>query len=254
MQLTEETILDLINKSIENAFMQFEEKFEKNMSSRMNIMSNSFEYIVKALESSGIATNNIDKGKITWQTDMKNIIYELINIDNISFPSYNSVLKRIYIKMRNVYGIVIDQLRKEYRDKYGLDHNPDALDAISDDAVSRKVFESTLRGLFPTGYWSCKSGVIDDEYIEYKGANETQIERVMKIIMPLASKNRDSSEEFEETFNKVYKRMDCCWGNLQTRYKNINNTVEDPDKIILVATNPNVFRKFKRCVRQLLDE
>lgn len=245
-----EIINNAVQETLNKMFSEFESKIEVNMTNKMNVMSNSFAYIVKVLEDSGIATSNIDKHKISWQTDMKNIAYELIHINKEEFPTYNSVLKAVYLKLRNVYGIVLDQLRKEYKDRYGLDYFPDALEAVSDDKTSRDLFEMVLRGLFPQDYWSHKDGVIDDEYSEIK----TQEEIVRDIIKPLAEKYNDATKGYNKTFRVVYKRMGCSWSNLQTRYKNSNNLKTTPQKLTIVINNQDVFRKFKKCVRELLDE
>lgn len=107
-----------------------------------------------------------------------------------------------------------------------------------------------LRGLFPENYWSHKDGVIADEYTEVK----TQEEIVRDIIKPLAEKYNDTTKGYNKTFRIVYKRMGCSWSNLQTRYKNSNNLKTTPQKLTIVTNNQDVFRKFKKCVRELLDE
>lgn len=152
--------------------------------------------------------------------------------------------------MRNVYGIVIEQLRKEYRDKYGRDSLPEALEAISEDKTSRDLFETILRGLFPKGYWNHEDDTADDNYNECK----TQEEIVRDLIKPLAEKYNDLSKGYNKTLRVVYKRMDCSWSNLQTRYKNNNNLKTIPQKMTIVINNQSVFRKFKKCVNELLDE
>lgn len=243
---------NVVKETLQEMFAEFENTFEKSMSNKMNVMSNSFLYISKMLEDSGVMSANIDKDKLSWQTDMQNIIYELIQINKTEFPTCNSVIKAIYIKMRNVYGIVLDQLRKEYRDRYGLDYYPNALEAVADDEVARKVFESILRDLFPDNYWSYKVGVVDDTYTREPA--QTQEDIVRSIIKPLAEKYDDKSKGYNRTFRIVYQKMDCAWSNLQTRYKKNNNLKTTPQKLTIVINNPRVFREFKKCVRELLDE
>lgn len=245
-----EMINDAVRTTLTEMFSEFENKVDANITNKMNVMSNSFAYIAKILEDSGIATSNIDKHKISWQTDMKNIAYELIHINREEFPTYNSVLKAVCLRMRNVYGIVLEQLRKEYRDRYGLDYFPDTLEAVSDDKISRELFETILRGLFPEDYWSHRDGVVDDKYTEVK----TQEDVVRDLIKPLAEKYNDTTKGYAKTFRVVYKRMGCSWSNLQTRYKNNNNLKTVPQKITIVINNKDVFRKFKKCIFELLDE
>lgn len=206
------------------------------------------------IEDSGIATAVVDKTKILWQTDMKNVVYELIGMDKETFPTYNAVLKAVYLKMRDNYGIVIDQIRKEYRDRYGLDYFPDAMEAIADDSVSRQIFETILRSFFPDDYWSHRDGVLDAECKKVKCVEKTTEDEIREIIRPLAEKYNDISKGWNMTFQIVYKNMDCSWSRLQIRYRKANNLKANPRKLTIVANNPAVFRKFKKTVHELLDK
>ena len=100
-------IRNIVNETVRHTlsemFSEFEQKTEKSIANTMNTTSNSFEYIAKMLENSGVFTSNIDKQKIAWQTDMKNVIYELMRMDKKSFPTYNSVIKLIYSTMWEKY-------------------------------------------------------------------------------------------------------------------------------------------------------
>lgn len=91
--ILKEMVNDAVEKTLSKMFREFENTITKNMTSKMNVMSNSFTYIAKVLENSGIATTCIDKKKISWQTDMKNTIYKLVSINKESSLTYNSVFK-----------------------------------------------------------------------------------------------------------------------------------------------------------------
>lgn len=246
----EEMISNTVEKTITEMFSRFENRFETNMANKMNVMSNSFAYITKMLEDSGIASTNIDKRRITWQTDMKNIIYELVSINRSAFPSYNSVIKTVCLRMRDVYGVVIDQLRKDYRDKYNLDSSPDILEVISDNKTVKNLFETIIRGLLPKDYQFRDDNLSDDEYSD----RNRQEDAIKELIKPLAEKYNDSSKGYSKTLRVVYKHMDCSWTNLQTRYKNNNNLKTTPQKMTIITNNQYVFRKFKKCVQKLLDD
>ena len=237
-------------KIIIGEIKKFEERLRKELNTKLNMMGNSFEYIVKMLENSGMGLSVIDREKISWQSDMKNLVYELMKIDNDSFPTYNSVLKRVCLKLRDVYGIVIDQLRKEYKSKYGVDRASDVLEIISESNTEKDLFESVLRSLFPAGYWHHEDGVACADYSTEKAREVV----VRELIEPLAKKYNDSSKGYNKTFREVYKNMDCAWGNLQTRYKRVNRLKANPQKFTIVVNNPTVFKKFKRTVGELLDE
>lgn len=78
-------------------------------------------------------------------------------------------------------------------------------------------------------------------------------ELILKILVPLAIKRKDDSFGYAETFDLVCDKMDCSWGNLQTRYMNRNNLEEAPSKLTIIVSNANVLRKFKKTVRILLE-
>lgn len=242
-------IRQIIDDSVKSILNEMFTGFEHRVESRMNVMSNSFAYIENILKNSGIATSNIDKEKMTWQTDMKNLSYELMNVRKYDFPTYNSVMRTVYSKMRNVYGIVLEQIRKDYKDKYGLDYSPDVLEAIGDNKNIKNIFESILKGLFPDEYWCC-----GEKYSEDGVESKSREAMVRELIKPLAEKYDDHSKGYNKTLRIIYSRMDCSWSNLQTRYKKTNGLRAIPQKITIVINNPEVYRKFKKSVRELLDE
>lgn len=53
-----------------------------------------------------------------WQKRASETIKELMKTDKKNYPTFNSVLVPIYIRLRNVYGVVLDQLRKDFKYKY----------------------------------------------------------------------------------------------------------------------------------------
>ena len=143
-------------------------------------------------------------------------------VDKKNYPTFNSVLVPIYIQLRNVYEVVLDQLRKDFRYNNDTLRYPSAFEAISDDGMIRSIFDSLLIGLFPDDYF--KDEVLD--YIERSENGEevvladTPEEIILKIIAPLAIKRNDESYGYIETFELVCAHMQCSWGNLQIRYMN----------------------------------
>lgn len=181
------------------------------------------------------------------------MVKELMKTDKVKYPTFNSVLVPIYIKLRDVYGVVLEQLRKDFRNKYDTLRYPSAFEAISGDDAVRDTFDSILIGLFPDDYF------IDDalEIIERGEAvaySNSPSEVLKEIISPLALKNNDDSFGYSKTFEDVCENMDCSWSNLQTRYKNKNPTEDEPSKLTIIVTNDAVLRKFKKTVRDMLEK
>lgn len=188
-----------------------------------------------------------------WRRRASETIKDLMKTDKNSYPTFNSVLVPIYIKLRNVYGVVLDQLRKDFRYKYDMLRYPSAFEAISDDDTIRDIFDSLLIGMFPDDYF-------DDEVlsiIERGGALDCQKkpeELIMKILVPLAIKLDDDSFGYSRTFDMVCDNMDCAWHNLQTRFMKKNGLNELPSTLTIIVSNDNVLRKFKKTVRVMLEK
>lgn len=190
-----------------------------------------------------------------WMKRASEMIKELIKIDKIHYSSFNSVLVPIYIELRNKYGIVLDQLRKDYRYNNDTLRYPSAFEAISDDDMARSIFDSLLISLFPEEYF--KDNVLD--YIERSEngeeikLDESPEEAIIKFVTPLAVKKNDSSQGYIDTLEEIYSQMDCSWGNLQTRYMKKNNVISPPSKVTIIMSNDNVLKKFKKTLCTLLE-
>lgn len=188
-----------------------------------------------------------------WRKRASEMIKELMKVEKAKYPSFNSVLIPIYIKLRDVYGVVLEQLRKDFRNKYDTLRYPSAFEAISGDDTVRDIFDSILIGLFPDDYFIDETLEIIERG-EAVACNNSPDEVLKEIISPLALKNHDDSFGYSKTFEFVCENMECSWNNLQTRYKNKNHTENEPSKLTIIITNEAVFRKFKKTVRDMLEK
>lgn len=243
---------ELINKRIRELDAQYEFAVKQvaGLESAICDLKRYASYVIKTGDFSTYP-NRISGD--AWRRRISEMIKELMKVDKKQYPSVNSVLHTIYIQLRNVYGVVLEQLRRDFRYKFDTLRYPTAFEAISEDDTVRSIFESILFGLFPDEYF--KDEVL--ECIEGGGSIESETkpeEVILQLLVPLAVKRRDNSFGYAETFNLVCNSMDCSWGNLQTRYMNKHNLDDAPSKAILIVENANVLRKFKKTVRVLLDE
>ncbi|MDO4562211.1 MAG: hypothetical protein Q4C12_00095 [Clostridia bacterium] len=208
---------DLLNKRIKELDSLYEQAL-KQITGLQNTIVNLKKYAGYIVKSGDFTSVPSRMSNEAWRKRASEMIRELIKLDKKNYPTFNSVLYPIYIRLRDVYGVVLDQLRKDFRyDNYTLRY-PSAFEAISSDDVVREIFDSLLISLFPKDYF-------EDEVlsaIERGDAVECIIEQpeeiMMKIIAPLAIKNNDDSYGYINTFESVCDNMDCSWGNLQTRY------------------------------------
>lgn len=190
-----------------------------------------------------------------WIHKTQELIKDVAKI-NETYNTYKKVLTYGVTRLRNVYGVVIEQMRKDFSYKYDIGRRVGILEAISDDDTVRDIFFNIISEMMPSTYWS---NDIDD-VIKFEGNNiSTDVatnspeDIIRRMVEPLAEKMDDNSKGFNKTYRIIYNNMDCHWGNLQTRYMNSHNTQNVPSKLTIVANNPAVFRKFKQSVKELLD-
>lgn len=243
---------DLIKKRIKELDDQYEQAL-RQLAGLEKTIRDLKRYASNLVSTGDFTEKPMRMSNEAWKKRASETIKELMKTDKRNYPTFNSVLVPIYIRLRNVYGVVLDQLRKDYKYKYDTLCYPSAFEAISDDDTVRDIFDSILVGLFPDDY-------CDDEVLTYiEGGGEIACvqdqpeELILKILVPLAIKRKDDSFGYAETFDLVCERMDCSWGNLQTRYMNRNNLEEAPSKVTIIVSNANVLRKFKKTVRILLE-
>lgn len=243
---------DLINRRIKELDTQYEQAL-KQLAGLENAICELKKYAGYIIKTGDFSTQPNRISGEAWMKRTTEMIKELMRVDKKHYPSFNSVVAPIYIKLRNVYGIVLEQLRKDFRYKFDTLRSPSAFEAISEDDMVRSIFESILMGMFPEEYFHDE--VLD--IIEGGGSIECirkPEEVILQILAPLAIQRRDDSFGYADTFNTVCNRMDCCWGNLQTRYVNKHNSEDIPSKTVIIVENANVLRKFKKTVRVLLEE
>lgn len=239
---------------------------------RIKELRNQYDQTERQLYAIGESVNNLEKcasqiikadnfsnepiriSNKAWRRRASETIRELMRVDRVNYPTFDSVLISIYIKLRDVYGVVFDQLRKDYKYKYNMLCFPSAFEAISDDNTVRDIFDSLLVDMFPESYFNDEAIETLESRCESTNGEYLSEEMLIKIIQPLAIKMGDNSYGYINTFNHVCSQMDCSWSNLQTRYMNKNGLSEPPHISRIILDNVRVLRKFKRTTRIMIDQ
>lgn len=246
---------EVVDQRLKEVDAQYEQAL-RQLAGLNNTIINLHKYANHLINVGGFSARPKRLSNEAWRKRASEMIKELIKVDRKNYPTFNSVLVPIYIQLRNVYGVVLDQLRKDFRYNNNTLRYPSAFEAISDDDTVRSIFDSLLIDLFPENYFV-------DEVLDYieRGENGEEIaldeppeEIILKIIAPLAAKRNDESYGYVETYKLVCDNMPCSWKNLQTRYMSKNNVKEPPSKVAIITSNANVLRKFKKTVCALLED
>jgi len=237
-----QSILDEKFSSVENIIKSYEQRVDR----RIDGMANAFLYIQKSLDSGdpfrkARAINNSNDWKINAINNVKKII-----ADNQMHKPVGVVLKQVYTRMRNVYGIVFEQELKEYRDKYNVETKPSVLELINQKDTLRSLFDSILPSVANN---SDKTVVSTKTFPVVKKPCDTMRES----ISPLIHLYNDNTKGGNATYQKVYNNMSVGWDCRKTRYRNDHNLKNRPSKFKLVESDDKLLKLFVKTVNSMLN-
>lgn len=211
-------------------------------------------YINRLLDTGDFSIQTPATSNESWCNRAIEMVKELVKINRGKYPTDASVLTDVYRKMRDAYGIVLDQLRKEYRINNDTLRSVSTLEAIADNLSMRDIFDAILLDLFPRDYFN-------DNILEAANGNMNNntdcfedkdkiVALVRGVLESLKIKDNDTMN-YISIYSQALNRMPCHWDNLETRYMNKNPNNGKPTKMMLINTNPLVFNKFKSAVKTL---
>ena len=155
------------------------------------------------------------------------------------------VLRAVYTIMRNQYGIVFEEEKREYKEKYNTEHHVPTIDIIADKANLKSLFESILNGM-------------ENSHIavgQRKQAINTVIDPIASTIEPLIVKRQDKTKGGNNTYRKVYAAMGVgSWEMRRKRYQHIHKLKNIPSKKVLIRNDPKLLRSFCSAVNKMLAE
>lgn len=195
------------------------------------------------------ATIGKTTGEFAWKLEMRKQVDILVKLYPSRFPDFNTLLKKIYRKMRNVYGIVPEQDIKEYMSSTGADKRPSTLEIISYNPQYRSIFESVLANI-------AEEARMDDE--KAKAADEaTMAMSRAEIIQPLVEARGDKSNFGCNTHAVVrgkMKRLGADFEAAEKEYRKRTGIKRKVSNAELIDNDDKLKRKFIEAVVEMLDE
>lgn len=199
-----------------------------------------------------------------WQERAMDLVRDLVKCDRKQYPNVDVVLATVYRILRDEYGVVIKQIRKDYQRNNDILRTPTVFEAISDDDTVRDIFDAVLKDLFPDEYFEDRALTMaydthfsvagKDIHKKTRGRKKEDPKDVIdKVIKPIAIRNRDESFGFSETFERVCNATPCSWHNLQVRLQKKNGCKDLPTKIKVLEENPAALREFKKAAKRLAN-
>lgn len=182
-----------------------------------------------------------------WVSKMISIASKICSYDKEKYPTLNHVLKEVYTELRDVYGVVMAQLRKEYKTEHETDRAPDPIYLIQNDDCLREIFENLLTDLCD-GY-ERPSATPASEMNRKEMAEEARL-----LAWELGEKRGDTSKGYNATFRLIYENMECNWERLGEIHQRKANSKEMPRKFNIMIANPWVFSEFRSVANTLLTK
>lgn len=242
--------MDYVNQQINNAVKTYVEPLRNDFNHNMNMIHNAFVGVQKALPATqATATNTtvsqtVSFGDEEWKAKQFVAMKSLIK-ERPEYKKVNVVLRKVYAKMRNVYGIVFEQEHKDYCERHNTSGHISTIEVVSDKEMLRSLFSSILADMF-------HPNTITPEHRQ--AMTNTVIDPVRETIKPLIEKRHDISKGGNNTFRKVYSAMDVSWNIRKSRYRNAHNLKNYPSKMTVVKSNPKLLKMFCDTVNQMLAE
>jgi len=180
-----------------------------------------------------------------WVREMLCIGSQIQSYDKEKFPTLNFVFKDILITLRNTYGVVLSQLQKEYKSKFGTEKSPEPIVLISYNESYRKVFENLLKDVLGR-YENPGSAPVSSL------SKKEMSDEALLLAWELGEKRNDNSKGYNATFRHIYTDMDCNWDRLKDAYQARRGLTNPPRKFDLLINDPILFGKFRQSANKLL--
>ena len=165
------------------------------------------------------------------------------------YADFNTVLRRVYSKMRDVYGFVSDQAIKEYRNAHPGIERASCLDAVSDSQQWRSIFEPVLSNLEEDSH---------KEMERRRMAAEAEMGKTrQEIIQPLIEARGDKSNYGCATYTLVkgrLKKKGILYANYEEGYRRDTGIKRHISNGELIDNVPALKREFAKAVGELLAE
>ena len=187
--------------------------------------------------------------EIAWKMEMRRRVDKMVKEYPELYADFNTVLRRVYSKMRDVYGFVSDQAIKEYRNAHPGIERASCLDAVSDSQQWRSIFEPVLSNLEEDSR---------KEMERRRMAAEAEMGKTrQEIIQPLIEARGDKSNYGCATYTLVkgrLKKKGVLYTNYEEGYRRDTGIKRHVSNGELIENIPALKREFAKAVGELLAE
>ncbi len=197
-----------------------------------------------------------------WRDDITNKIYYYISLNpkrynGKSHKQVTGVLRQIYRRLKELYGFVSEQLRKEYYRKYET-AVISTLELIYLNDTWRSLFEHVLDDMIQTSFPAEEIETANDnpDFENPKITPVTNHSKMTEAVLALAETTGDTTAHYYKTYERIYNTMrsEQSWKNLMTRFKKSKNLSMAPSKSKLVQSSDKLTKQFVKTAKHILSE
>lgn len=247
VQKQRETAITPIEKFFDHQNQILEELRDNQREFQSNIMS-----LITALtsEEAKIEPRQLppsrEKYKMEWNQDLwnwRNHTYSLIDdiVSNTSYTTRAEILRTVYQKMTNAYGIVWSEENKDFRKRNGIDQNRvSTLEVVFDKPLLKSVFDSIIEGIREEAL----KEKLKEGKAEPKGIltwNESK--KIVKECCQITGNRSIGGTSF---YAKVFRRMEVDW----SKYPELSSKTKSE----LIRETPVLMKEFSRCLLEIKEE
>ena len=245
-----------IDQRVLQCLTAYIEPLHKDFQTGLNSIYNAFVSVQKALpavnnylpvnqtRAKEIVSNKTTDSVLNW----KHQIYSQADRVLKLYPTMTKnqhVLRAVYTIMRNQYGIVFEEEKREYKEKYKIERHIPTIDIIADNAKLKSLFESILNDM--------ENNQVAVE--QRKQIVNTVVDPIASAINPLIAKRQDKTKGGNSTYRKVYAAMGVVsWEMRRKRYQHTHKLKNMPSKKVLIRNDPKLLKSFCSTVNKMLVE
>lgn len=214
-----------------------------------------------------------------WRKDMYDRIKAVAKINDMKVEE---VMSKIYLYMRDVYGFVIEDERKKFKQKTGRSGHISTIDVVESSDMYKSIFESIVKDIHAEAIDSKKENFFDqpkaieaapevndcaapvikveakevepEPIVEEKPKKQSETAKILiPILLPLAEKLNDKPQ-YKHTYTLIYERIGYKkMNNLFVAYEKAHGKAPHPKTKVFIENEKNL-ALFKKTVKQLMKE
>ena len=169
-----------------------------------------------------------------WRRNVYDVVDKIRTNQPDKYPQNTDVLSAIYKKMRDDYGFVIDQEKREYIRRHPRQTSPAVITIIEDNTTWSEIFDSILNDIYNSSIVNCvrkndtanePGVVVKNGLVEFKAPHpqdDSIVDNsavILDAVNRLAATKGDKSPKHAVVYRMIFSRMSFDWKKSKEKYR-----------------------------------